>query len=327
MKEMLRHNKSVVRIVLSFVLAFVLLALIGAGVALAAYTHSLHAQRVFAPYEVGVRFSSNYLLKGDSDKNIKIIYTTDASATGVNPAAILTVCNYAQGRQTEPNSSNITYTLSARLVKTDVSGAYVEASTSDVAKSSYNITLKVGNDELVLGQSRASGSFTKTIAGGTATANVYELIFDKSMAADRPNMYLEVVVTPDGGLPSLSGIFKADLRVEGENNSWSASFTDDTTNLLPADYDGYNYLVSGFGSGQVTITWDASRVEMNYVSLKELLAIDNVIYNESGNNRTIIFNVNSSVINRYEIQFYKKNIDNTVSWNYLENTIVTFNFE
>ncbi|MBO7085857.1 MAG: hypothetical protein J6W25_01960 [Bacilli bacterium] len=324
MKGMLKQGKKLYRIVLSFVLAFVLLTLIGIGV-YAAYTHSLHAQRTIAPYEVGIRFSSNYLLKGNSKDNIKIVYTTDASANGVNPAAVLTVCNYAQGKQTEPNPNNVTYTLSARFVKY-VNGDYVAASTSDVPDNSYVITLKNGEETKAFNNTTVSNSFTKTIPGKKAAADVYELIFTKNFASVKPNLYLEVTVTPtDDSLPTLTGIFKADVRVEGENNSWSGSFSDEQTSIQPYEYDGYNYLVTGFGSGTVTITWDSTKLEMNYVSLSQLLAITGAQYDSS--NSSITFPVNSSTTNRYEIQFYKIDIDSSVTWQDMESNIVTFDFE
>ena len=324
MKGMLKQGKKLYRIVLSIVLAFILLTLIGIGV-YAAYTHSLHAQRTIAPYEVGIRFSSNYLLKGNSKDNIKIVYTTDASENGINPAAVLTVCNYAQGKQTEPNPNNVTYTLTARFVKLD-NGNYVAASASDVPDNSYVVTLKLGEETKTFNKSTLSNSFTSTIAGRRASADVYELIFTKNFASVKPNLYLEVVATPtDNGLPTLSAIFKADVKVEGENNSWSGTFSDDQTSIQPYEYDGYNYLVTGFGSGTITITWDSTKLEISYISLTELLAISGVTYDEA--NSSITFAVNSSDTNRYEIQFYKIDIDNTVTWQNMNHDIVTFSFE
>ena len=327
MKGMLKQSNKIFRIVLSFVLAFVLTIGIGIGV-YAAYTHSLHAQRTIAPYEVGIRFSSNYLLKGASKDNIKKVYTTDISENGINPAAVLTVCNYAQGKQTQPNSNAVTYKLEAKLVKLSGSN-YVAATAGDLNNDiNYNISLKLGNTTKNFNINNLSDSFTnQVLPAKRASADVYELIFTKNFVTLTPGVFLEITVTPtDSSLPVLTGIFEADVRVEGENNSWQGTISDDQTNHNPSDYDGYNYVVTGFGTGTVTLSWDHTKLEMNNLSIQEILAIQGATYSEEDDTSTLVFSVDSNVTNRYEIQFYKINIDNNVTWNNLSRNIIIFEF-
>ena len=326
MKGMLKQSKKIFRIVLSFVLAFVLTIGIGVGV-YAAYTHSLHAQRTIAPYELGIRFSSNYLLKGASKDNIKIVYTTDISENGVNPAAIVTVCNYAQGKQTQPNGNKVTYTMTIKLVK-ETNNGFVDAVASDLPDNTYNISLRKGDVTKNFNKNNLSDSFTsQELPAKTATADVYELIFTKNFVTLSPKIYLEIIVTPtDSSLPTLTGLFKADVRVEGENNSWQGSFSDDQTNLNPSDYDGYNYVVTGFGTGTVTLSWDHTKLEMNNLSIQEILAISGATYSEDNATSTLVFSVDSNEVNRYEIQFYKIDIDTNVTWTSMARDIVSFEF-
>ena len=323
---MLKNNKTF-RIVLFSVLALFLISMISI-VVYAAYTHSLHAQRTIAPYGVGIRFSSNYLVKGEASKNVNTVYTTDASANGTNPAAVVTVCNYAQGKQTEPNQNDINYVLSARLVKI-VNGEYVAAASSDFLSNDDFITLKIGENIFNFSSSNSAitTTFNGTLVGRKANADVYELIFSKSFATEKPNLYIELTATPDDrSLPVICGIFNADVRTEGEAKSWSGGFSDDMTNYNPSDYDGYNYIITGFGSGQCSLSWDKSKVEINYISLSSLLSINGANLNEDNNQVTLTFNVNSNDINRYEIQFYKVDIDSTTTWEMM-NEVISFNFQ
>lgn len=357
MKGMLRHNKGLIRIVLSFVLALSLIGLICTAV-YAAYTHSLYAQRTFAPYEVGIRFSSNYLIEEDDNgkRNLKVIYT---SSDEINPTAVLTVCNYDQGRQTEYQVNNVTYTFAARYVK-KVNGQYTSTGITipttytpegeDPVNVNYGIAIKKRNASFIdLSNVGANSELSATVGnntleGGKASSDVYEIIFNKDLVKYPADLYLEIIVTPsDESLPTLGGIFKAELRTESTVvDEWDGVFIDNQTRqvtvggttrtILPSDYDGFNYVVSGFGSGTVTITWDRTKIEMSYISLQELLDVNKAgaTYSEvnDGNTHTstVIFDVDSNVTSRYEIQFYKVNLDN-ISWDGLANTVVRFDFE
>ena len=328
MQKMLKHKN--ITTVLIIVLAFLVLLSVG-GIVYGAYTHSLHAQRVIAPYELGERFSSNYLLKVEnSENNARIIYTNNADATdGTDPVAILTICNYPQGKQTQPNANNITYTLDIKFKKfNEGTHAFVDASTSDVGNI-YTVKLKNGNGSqtlVTLNNSSVSSTINGSLTGGAANSNVYLLEFSRNFAAatTKPNLYVELTATPsDSGLPTLKGLFSADERIEGSVNSWTGSFSDDDR-TDPYHYDGYNYVITGFGEGTCTLTWDETLVSISYISLSELLAITGATYN--GTN-SITFNVNSSDTNRYELQFYNIGItDNTTTWSLMSSSVVRFNY-
>ena len=82
-----------------------------------AYTNSQRAQRTIAAYDSGGdRFSSNYLNPGNSRDNVRTLFVTDPS---IRPTAVVTVCNYQQGKQTRPNDQEIEYDVTVQLVKYD----------------------------------------------------------------------------------------------------------------------------------------------------------------------------------------------------------------
>lgn len=310
------------------------LALVGiaaaalAAATLAAFTSSLHAQRTIAAYDTaGIRFSSNYLLRGDSKDNVRTVYTTNAA---VSPTAIMTICNYQQGKQTMPNPDPVTYTVTARLVRYDAneSDLYVPVDASYMSAQGYTayaVTIDDGVNTVTLNSSHLSdATLGSLMTAGTAQSDPYLISFSPHFAANDPNLYLEVIVTPVGGaLPALQGIFAPALRAEGASNHWDGAFRDDTE-TAPAGYDGFNYLITGTGAGTATVTWDGTMLALSDVSLEMLMDIAGA--SRSGN--SIIFPVDADVESRYDLQFYKVSGSNYagVTWTNMNNTVVRFSF-
>ena len=314
-------KKSIVLLTVSIVLA----ALISAVGVYAAYTNSRHAQRTIATYDsLEESFSSNDLGKGYAKDNVKTVYTKDDEH---DPSTVVTICNYERGQQTHPNEEDITYTLSARLVKYDpletdryvaVDAAYISAN----SLTGYTVTIRKGLTSVTLGGATLStNALGGTLAGGVSHSDAYTVTFDVDFAVEKPNLYLEMTATPnDESLPTLHGIFKADMRFEGATNAWTGEFTDDTT-YTPAEYDGFNYLVSGMGSGTCTLTWDDTKVALSYLSVSQLMAITGATQTSN----SITFAVDSDEVSRYDLQFYKVDITSE-TWINMNNTVVQLEF-
>ena len=310
------------------VLALVGIAAAALGAAtLAAFTSSLHAQRTIAAYDTeGARFSSNYLMRGESRDNVRTIYTTN---TAVSPSAIMTICNYQQGKQTMPNPDALTYSLTARLVKYDanetdlyvpVDAAYMSAQ----GYTAYSVTINDGVNTVTLNSSHLSDtSLGGSMTAATAQSDPYLISFSPHFAENDPNLYLEVIATPTGNNPVIRGIFAPALRAEGASNHWTGPFRDDSA-TAPAGYDGFNFLLEGTGQGTAVLSWDSTKVVISDVSLEMLLNIDGA--SRSGN--SITFPVDSDVESRYDLQFYKADgSDFTgVNWATMNSSIVQFSF-
>ena len=309
----------------------------------AAYTSSRYAQRTIAPYDDlsgGYRFSSTVLGTGDSEKNVKFFYTT--SEAGV--IASVPINNHPSNKQHQPNENDIIYTLSARFVKQletgdagysdetikygPVDAAYVSSVSAGDKVYTVAITKRGDTPEhKTLGGDTVSLSFNGTLPGGSVSFDTYYAQFspDFTNGETRPNLYLEMIATPAAGsdLPTLSGIIKPEKRVAGATNAWAGEFTDATgAGKNPADYDGFNYRVSGMGSGTCTLRWNGSIVALSLISQMELMAIDGAT--KEGN--AITFPVDSDEISRYDLQFYKVNVTNDTSWEYMNGTAVTLSF-
>ncbi|MBO4540203.1 MAG: hypothetical protein J5781_07970, partial [Clostridia bacterium] len=249
--------------VLTFVILF--FALVG-GVTYAAYTNSRHAQRTIATYDsTGDRFSSNLLANLYAWQNVKTLYVTyDANtpANTPNPSTVVTVCNYQQGKQTLPFDEQISYSLVVRLVKFEDGGVednekYVPVDAAYLTANSMNgyvVTIRNNNQTVTLsGATELSHTYTGTLTGGVTDSDAYEITMTSNFALDPKNLYVQMIATPQdvSDLPVLRGIFKAELRSQGANNRWQGEFTDNTA-TAPSGYDGFNYSISGVGSGNYT---------------------------------------------------------------------------
>ena len=290
----------------------------------AIFTSVRNAQRTIAAYNTeGDRFSSNYLLKGNTRDNVRTVYTTGSD---LPVFAVVTVCNYQQGRQTLPYENAVAYTFTARLVKYDESTTekYVPVDASYISSQSltgYSVTVSNGTATHTLGNTTLSDTFSGTLTGGTADSAAYTVSFSSNFAANKPNLYLEIVATPNTPLlPTISGVFIPDLRAAGASDHWTGSFRDDSS-TAPSGYDGYNYLVTGAGSGTATVSWDATKVTLSDVSRDLLLSVPGAA--QVGN--SITFPVDSDVESRYDLQFYKRNITSE-NWTQMANQVITFNF-
>lgn len=346
-------RKTAILIILAIVLS---LSVVVAAVTYAAYTDSQHAQRTIANYEPnGDRFRSNALDKTAAKDNIVKIYTTETAND--DPAIMrISVSNYE--KITFPFNSDILYTLTAELVRYDETEKdYVPFNLSvpaDVtalkALTAYTVDIKKDGDvsptELRISfdgdtfTGKLSHTFSdpeQKLTGGTADTDIFILTMSENFAASSPtpNLYVKIVAEPDEStaLPTLAGIFKAEYHVEGAKNTWTGSFHDDTSSA-PSSYDGFNYRITGVGKANVTLTWDTTQVTMSYVSLKTLLAIEGVDFDDDSTVYEITFPVDSDIAGVYDLQFYKAagSVWTDVVWNTEENKtamngeVVTFNY-
>lgn len=319
-----KHAKSFKIGILEIIVFLCVLLSVFCTVTYAIFTSVRNAQRTIAAYDTeGERFSSNYLLKGDSKDNVRTVFTTSVSLPVV---AVVTVCNYQQGVQTLPFDSSFTYTVTARLVKYDESlpAKYAAVDSSYLTSqslTSYTVSISDGTQTRTLGVSNTSGTFSGSFSGGVSDSDAYTVSFSTGFAENKPNLYLEMIATPSTPLLStIRSIFKPDLRAAGATDYWTGSFRDDT-GTSPSSYDGYNYLITGTGSGNVTLTWDGTKIKLSDVSKDILLSVSGA--SQVGN--SITFPVDSDEESRYDLQFYKVNIASE-TWSQMSSSVVTFSF-
>lgn len=303
-------------VVLVCVLSALAILATAATVTVATYTNSMNAQRTVAAYDALEQlFSSNYLAK---TPQVQTVYVPDGA---VVPNCMITVCNYAQGKQHKTNKVAVSYGITVRFVCPDGTPADA-AYLTEHSYTGYSVTFrKNGGASVTLNSSHLSDStLGGELTAGRASSDTYTLEFDTTFANDRPELRVEVVATPQtAGLLAISALFTAEIRAAGATNVWTGSFSDDPA-VDPAEYDGFNYQVTGIGSGTCTLTWN-SKVSLSDVSAAALLSISGAT--REGN--SISFPVNSDDENHYDLQFYKVDIS-TETWEDMETECVVFTF-
>ncbi len=319
-------NKQVNRRRLAVIAAVILIFLAAGSVVYAEFIKSSRAKRVIATYgDEGSLYSSNYLLANrDPSLNVyrRLIYQADGATTANGD---VTVCNYAQGNPSKVNGEDITYRLTATLmVLSEANGAYVKtpATSAEVGVHSVKIRLN-GGAQQTLSSSVLTYTFPDQILDHRATStHICSLEFDGAFKEERALcLYLSAVpVNPPPGVHTLDAVFSVVENSDELRNSWTGEFNEKSYAEAPRqpNFDGFNYVVSGMGSGTCVLSWDNTKLRISQVFLVQngFTAVD------SGTQTSVTFAVDSDLVNRYDLQFYYA--DETVSfasWSELSGTV------
>ena len=213
----------------------------------AAYTSFNSVKRVVSTERRSdTMFGSNYLtLLNLTDNNYSIRRITLSEEADKNTFTVK-VCNYAWGDESLYNTKDITYTVQAKLIAMD--GGNLPESIAQIkindTKFNANGECKLTNQEL------------KT---GKAGENTYRF----ELPAELKNkIEIQIVVEPVS--ESVEAVNSQKLAAvisfaDYESvKSWTGHFLDSQTGRTPADYDAFNYEISGNGAGTVTMIWPAS---------------------------------------------------------------------
>ena len=214
----------------------------------AAYTSFNSVKRVVSTERRSdTMFGSNYLtLLNLTDNNYSIRRIT-LSEEGDKNTFTVKVCNYAWGDESLYNTKDITYTVQANLIAMD--GGKLPESITEIRINDipYN----------------ANGKCTLTsqvLKAGKARENTYRF----ELPAELKNkIEIQIVVEPVS--ESVEAVNSQKLAAvisfaDYESvKSWTGHFLDSQANgRTPANYDAFNYEISGNGAGTVTMTWPES---------------------------------------------------------------------
>ena len=310
-------------------LSFLVLLIVG-GVVYAEYTKSTRAKRVIAAYsEEGMLFSSNYMsISSVGLLNKRILYVNDQSQRA---GTEITVCNYVQGNTMDVYSKNILYDVVVKLVK--VTGSErSDASYSDVGED-LTVSVKYKNGTpITLSRDNLSHTFNNggshnVLTGYVATTDPIEVEFSSAFNTES-NIYLEVQANlyPNAasytGLSNLYAVFNPTLKNQDVPSIWSGEFNERKGESDPLPYllDGYNYIITGNGVGTVRLKWLT-----DVLSINDLFLVKNSLTPHTDGDYTYIdIPVDSSDIDRYDLQFYKKTtISSSINWATFEGYVIT----
>ena len=205
----------------------------------AAYSTSGYVKRVIAAQteatNEALRFSSNYLTVGslDTKGNILVSVTSTESSAVVG----ITVCNYPQNDSTLFNESDITYTLSYRVVGVDGDAS--------------GITLSEAGPDI-------------TLPGGKMSHHLHRLTIPSNMLDAVSAGYIEITATPStpAGLSALSAKLQI-VQTAAQQVGWEGLVTG-------SDVDALNYQIHGTKQGTLTLSWNADVVSLSKWSVEML---------------------------------------------------------
>ena len=214
----------------------------------AAYTSFNSVKRVVSTERRSdTMFGSNYLtLLNLTDNNYSIRRITLSEEDGKNTFTVK-VCNYAWGDESLYNTKDITYTVQANLIAMD-GGKLPESITN----------IRINDNPF-----NANGKCTlasQKLEAGKAREKTYRF----ELPAELKNkIEIQIVVEPtresEGAVNSQKLAAVISFADYESVKSWSGHFLDSQANgRTPANYDAFNYEISGNGAGTVTMTWPAS---------------------------------------------------------------------
>lgn len=214
----------------------------------AAYTSFNSVKRVVSTERRSdTMFGSNYLtLLNLTDNNYSIRRITLSEEEGKNTFTVK-VCNYAWGDESLYNTKDITYTVQANLIAMDggkLPESIINISINDIPFNA-NGECELTKEELKAGKAR-------------------EKTYRFELPAELKNkIEIQIVVEPtresEGAVNSQKLAAVISFADYESVKSWSGHFLDSQANgRTPANYDAFNYEISGNGAGTVTMTWPAS---------------------------------------------------------------------
>jgi hypothetical protein len=278
-------------------LAALILALLVSG-SFAAYTSLNTVRRVVSTMAgSGTMFSSNYMSLWDSGATAYGTKSFAYNETEDAPAFTVTVCNYAQDNPKYVNGSDITYTLTATLVDRE-GNAYDTSKLTAAELACY----KVNNTAFVNGTATLTG---QTLSGGTKSKISYTITMD-SVHMSEVYVLVKAVPVADSLAATDNKILACKFRGTVSNAQrsagWSGSFTDAKVDSEPSALDGFNYEITGYGVGTITLTWDSTKVAISPWFLADEGVSGGVT--TSGGKSSVTFSV-SAKDSSFRLQFYR----------------------
>lgn len=284
----------------------------------AAYTGVKTSKRVISLSDRDdMLFSSRYMFVNGSDVQ-KVSFAEGTE----DPYITIDVCNYDKSGVGK-YGSDIYFKVTARLVNYDGT-AIDSALTSD----KYYIAFSDDEDESAVYKLSELTNVAQTIPGpetvgtntnlfllpGSAKNKLKFVLHCDSTALTNPIYAVEVTATPVGDyddIKKISGKMAAVSR-SSVNLEWSGEFTDQMIDTDPSKFDAYNYVISGVGTGTITLTYDNTALELDMNDLSVFSALAGYTFDDTTTNgKTVItFSVDTTIenaVSRYAIHFYRKN--------------------
>ena len=295
-----------------------ILTLTGIYVTHAAYNGTADVKRVVSTQATSTTvFSSNYLEIYSTDMAVKNLRTTAEGDFTVS----VTVCNYDQMDFNSYAKSQIVYDFKVELVRQQ-GDSYVPVNSVQMNGSNakkFTVKKIMNENESFEGDTEHNlntGSFSYTyqnesLSGGNPFKDTFDISFDAvEVERDVPELFVRVTATPttesqqlNSGISTLAGIISISQGRSVETG-WHGSLQETGSE----DYDGYNLIIEGSGSGQIDIIWNETYFTINpvFIALNAgKLGTEEDATDRPSGFKKITLTVDSTQDNRYVVQFFK----------------------
>ena len=275
---------------------------------------------VVSTTDLGMMFSSNYLVEGGSNAyQVKQEQENNAGIYTVN----VYLWNYNLSNSTQCYQGQINYTVSAKITTnngTPIQGiggkkiTIIDADTNQV-KATFT------------GDSLIELSFTDFIEDGNGAAKQKQYIikfegptvdneYQKWDLDQNSNLCVQMIAKPNTttnkDLKSLGAIIGLRKVAQPVSSVWTAELSETQGE---AGIDGYNLVLSGSGKAKIVLKWDAAQIDLNkyfrttdviyQFGTNEKTAVTDVTDKEGW--KTVTINADANTLrNRYNIQLYLK---------------------
>jgi len=304
----------------SVALSLIAILFVSAGISYAAYTRVNVVKRVVSTGEgIGDLFASDYMSVSS------LVMRKTFSDQNALPYVSVSVFNYPYPKKSAYQRDDTVYTLTATLKKQSEGNTFTELTADEITALGdldYQIIYKENAFKFGTGGSVSHTFSNCTIAGGDFNQDIFTLRFDPSeLTAAQPNGYcMELVARPeDTSLPTLTGYVMVKY-VRTASGGWSGRLE---TLEAGKEYDAYNYIVEGNGTGKITFKWNPTYVRINkwflqnpdhtfYKNVNVLgsnSVTEGAVTTDADGMRSLTLVVDSKQRSRYEIQFYKVGVD------------------
>lgn len=274
------------------------------------------AKKVIATQtETDIRFSSNYLEESvgvDSTTNPPTPKYRNVVSLLNNSSVPISVDirNYGKNNSTLFYPTDISYTLYAVL--TDSSGNELSVSQVSAIMGSDEVTIKItGLSDIKLSSTNLSHTYNRTLTHSAAAAiDEFQLLFPSTTT----NICVKLIATPNSmhkDLRTIGAVFSVSDKSAAQGNGWTGKFND-PTDKSPANYDLFNYIITGYGeTDSATIKWDPTVFSLENIGFNSGISVSGTQSNIGSPSGWNEMTISIGTKNQYSFQIHKGSSFNT----------------
>lgn len=189
-----------------------------------------------------LRFSSNYLSPYDKGTDTYGNYPISVSSSGDVTIGV-TVCNYPQDNPTLTNDTDITYTISMKVL---------DSNFEEISGTGVTIT----------------DPKEVTLTGKQRSSQIHIITIPKNAIEQVSQGYLQVVATPSNGSDKKLAANLQIVPASVAETAWTGISGD--SNVDFTTLDAYNYQISGTEKCTLTLSWNKNLVALSDWSIQTL---------------------------------------------------------